>query len=122
MQPRFGRVILSTVLVPTSLLVSSPATAKVDRYNFCNRTLAAPKQKLTDAIASFLNPRYQGRGVKDVTGICSGPNPNIGNQKTWIYRARFKNGTQLDVAIYKTSEELKISVRQRDGWTAWTLL
>lgn len=101
------------------------AQSKTYDYNFCTDDDTSLDQNLVDSIASVLNYNYQG-GVKTVTPLCHGPNPNQKNKTNWVYRADFKDGSSLDVAVMEGSDDLLISIQDKDrvsangaGWTKW---
>lgn len=104
-------------LVLSTLLIM-PAQVQALDYNFCTEETATPSQELTDAIADFLNDRYEG-GVKLVWPVCYGPNPKMGNQETWIYRAEFNKGEVLDVAVIEGTQSRRIAIQDGNGWSKW---
>lgn len=124
MNQRNFRIIASSVLLSSLLLIPAfAAQAKNFDYSFCTRNANTPNQKLTNSISQFLNRRYQG-GVKIVWPVCSGPNPNRGNQTTWVYRAEFYTNHKVDVAIAEGQRGLLISTYNRDrgNWSSWSSL
>lgn len=122
MNEKYFRVIASSVLLSSLLLIPAlEAQAKNFDYNFCIRNANTPNQRLTNSIAQFLNSRYQG-GVKTLYPVCSGPNPNRGNQTTWVYRAKFYTNNVLDVAIVEGQRGLQISTKNRGQWSSWSSL
>ncbi len=122
-----SRLVASSLVLSTLFMVPA-LKAQAFPYRFCTDETVTPPQELTDAIADFLNSHYQG-GVKLVSPICSGPNPRMNNQETWVYQAEFSGGQVLDVAVIEGSQGRRISVqddRRRDsdgsGWTRWQQL
>jgi len=112
------RVIASSVLLSSVLLTPAlGAQAKNFDYDFCIQDASSANQRLTDAIAQFLNSRYQGGGVKNLWTVCSDPNPRMGNQTTWVYRAEFYKNNVLDVAIVQGQRGLQIATYDGGNWS-----
>jgi len=127
MTHRVAQLVASSLICSAFLIMSAPS-AEAFPYRFCTEDVDTPSQELIDAIAAFLDARYEG-DVKWVKAICFGPNPRMNNRETWVYQAEFSGGEVLDVAVIESSQGRQISVqdsRERDadgnGWTKWQAL